>query len=90
MRDFICTDRAEIFAPALLMVCLTADGDVTETRADGGHFVLAKQWRFVCLRGCRQTEGQRNDPSVNSKQTCFGRCNTGASELCCQGHHLFI
>lgn len=30
MRDFICTDRAEIFAPALLIVCLTADGDVTE------------------------------------------------------------
>lgn len=30
MRDFICTDRAEIFAPALLMVCLTADGDVTQ------------------------------------------------------------
>lgn len=30
MRDFICTDRAEIFAPALLMVCLTADGDVIE------------------------------------------------------------
>lgn len=30
MRDFICTDRAEIFAPALLMVCLTADGDVIQ------------------------------------------------------------
>lgn len=77
MRDFICTDRAENFAPALLMVCLPADGDVTERELMEAILFLAKPWRFVCLRGCRQAEGQRNDPSVNSKRTRCGRSNTG-------------
>lgn len=76
MRDFICTDRAEI------LPC-TFNG-LSDSRwrchcacTDGGHFVLAKQWWFVCLGGHWWAGGQKNDPSVNTKQTSFSCSNRG-------------
>lgn len=85
MRDFICTDRAEI------LPC-TFNG-LSDSRwrchcacTDGGHFVLAKQRRFVCRGGHRRAGGQRDVPSVNSKQTSFSCSNRGRR----QGRHLFL
>lgn len=73
MRDFMCTDRAEILPH-------TFNG-LSDSRwrchcacTDGGHFVLAKQHRFVCLGEHWWVRGQRNDPSVNTEQnslSCF-------------------
>lgn len=100
-RDFICTDRAEIL-PCTFNGLSDSRWRCHCVRTDGGHFVLAKQQWFVCLRGHWWAEGQRNDPSVNTKQTSFSCSNRGLQNynwrkacffnteatLCVQGFHI--
>lgn len=90
MRDFICTDRAEIL-PCTFNGLSDSRWRCHCARTDGGHFVLAKQRWFVCLGGHWWAGGQRNDPSVNTKQTSFSCSNRGLqNRKGSQGRHLSL
>lgn len=80
MRDFICTDRAEML-PCTFNGLSDSRWRCHCARTDGDHFVLAKQRWFVCLGGHWWAGGQRNDPSVNTKQTSFS-CSKGGLQNC--------
>lgn len=76
MRDFICTDRAEIL-PCTFNGLSDSRWRCHCARTDGGHFVLAKPRWFVCLGGHWWAWGQINDLLVNTKQTSFTCFNRG-------------
>lgn len=57
------------FCPTLLMVCLTADGDVTVCALMEAILVWQSSGDLLVWGGHWWATGQRNDPSVNTKQT---------------------
>lgn len=59
------------------MVCLTADGDVTVRALMEAILFWQSSGDLFAWEDTDEQEGQRNDPSVNTKQTSFSCSNRG-------------